>query len=76
MPRTTLDIDPTVLDELKKRRRQEGKSIGQIASELLAAALRSPTGQPIPKMRWTTKAMNARVDLEDKEQVCQALDLR
>ncbi len=76
MPRTTLDIDGTVLDELKRRGRREGKSAGRLASELLADALapREPTQrQPL---EWTTRKMSARVDLEDKEALFAALDAR
>lgn len=74
MPRTTIDIDPTVLRELKRRGRGEGKTLGRIASELLAAAL--STGEPAPAapFRWIARPMGARVDLEDKEAVRRALD--
>src|SRR5437879_2638424 len=39
MPRTTLDLDFSVLRELRRRGDQEGKSMGRVASELLAVAL-------------------------------------
>lgn len=73
MPRTTLDLDAGVLRALKQRRRASGKSIGQIASELLAGALqeRQPTRR---KIGWRTARMGARVDLDDKEAVRRALD--
>lgn len=73
MPRTTLDLDAEVLRELKRRRRTSGKSVGRIASELLAGALRE---EP-PKRRrigWRSARMGARVDLDDKEAVRRALD--
>ena len=75
MPRTTLDLDSGVLRELKRRRRSSGRSIGQIASELLAGALRGPnqTRSPGP-VHWRSARMGARVDLEDKEAVRRALD--
>jgi hypothetical protein len=77
MPRTTLDIDATVLDDLKKRQRAEGKTLGQLASELLAGALAEPQpGDPPEPFAWTTQPMQARVDLEDKDAVHAALDQR
>ena len=74
MPRTTIDLDPVVLRELKARQRREGKTLGRLVSELLTAVLRSPEVEPAHDFRWTTRAMGARVDLEDKETVRRALD--
>jgi hypothetical protein len=77
MPRTTIDLDANVLRELKRRRRASGQSIGAIASELLAGALRGPTGVSSPEPvadRWRTARMEARVDLEDKEALRRALE--
>lgn len=76
MPRTTLDLDPSVLRELKRRKGASGRSIGQIASELLAAALRQGTGERKARtpIRWRAVPMGARVDLEDKEALRRALD--
>lgn len=79
MPRTTLDLDASVLRELKRRRRGSGRSIGQIASELLARALRPNEEPAAPEpigARWRTARMGARVDLEDKEAVRRALEGR
>ncbi len=62
MARTTLDIDPTVLDELRRRQRHEGKSLGQLASELLADAIarsdQSEDAKP-SSLRWRTKRRSA-----------------
>lgn len=76
MPRTTLDLDPAVLRELKRRKREGGRSIGQLASELLAVALRGPTPSSAvaPGVTWRSARMGARVDLEDKEALRRALD--
>jgi hypothetical protein len=78
MPRTTLDLDPRVLRELKRRKRSSGRSIGQIASELLAGAIGQPetTSHPTPPVAWRSARMGARVDLDDKEAVRRALDER
>jgi hypothetical protein len=76
MPRTTIDIDATVLRELKRRQRAEGRTMGQLASELLASALATSEPSAPPPFRWTTAAMGSRIDLEDKEAVRRALDAR
>lgn len=78
MPRTTLDLDASVLnEELNERRRREGKSLGRTASELLVQAMATggdgPTDAPLT---WATGTMRARVDLEDAEAVRRALDDR
>lgn len=76
MPRTTLDIDASVLRELKERQKREGKSLGQLVSELLAASLRKdPDSAPAP-FAWTSRSMQAKLDLEDKEALHRALDDR
>jgi len=76
MARTTLDLDPAVLRELKRRKRTSGRSIGQIASELLAGALQAPAPERRSRapMRWRSARMGPRVDLEDKEALRRALD--
>jgi hypothetical protein len=74
MPRTTLDLDATVLRLLKRRQRAEGKSLGQLASELLAAALRADPEPEPPAFAWGTASMGARVDLADPEAVRRALE--
>jgi hypothetical protein len=74
MPRTTLDIDPTVLQGLKRLRQEQGRSLGELASELLADALtRSEDRRPEP-LGWVSRPMGARLDLEDKEAVRRALE--
>jgi len=77
MARTTLDLDPAVLRELKRRKRTSGRSIGQIASELLAGALQAPAPERRSRaLRWRSARMGPRVDLEDKEALRRALDER
>lgn len=69
MARTTLDLDPSVLRELRKRGRQERKPMGQVASELLARSLVETQPQPAP-FRWISDDLGEPlVDLEDKEAV-------
>lgn len=75
MTRTTIDLDPTVLRELKRRAGLEGKSLGRLASEVLSAAL-APESEPgpLPPLAWTSRPMGALVDLDDKEAVRRALE--
>lgn len=73
MARTTLDIDGSVLRELRIRQRREGKTLGQLVSELLAAAL-SRSAEPSPPLDWQSAPLHAKIDLEDKEALYKALD--
>lgn len=76
MPRTTIDIDASVLDELRARQRLEGKTLGRLASELLASALHEtqPEKDEQP-FRWKSHRMGKpKIDLEDKEALWAILD--
>jgi hypothetical protein len=75
--RTTIDLDPSVVKELKRRSKGAGKSMGQLASELLATSLRQPHDQPgdAAGFEWIAKDLGRPlVDLEDKEAVRAVLD--
>jgi len=74
MTRTTLDVDPTVLEALKARSRRERKSLGTVASELLAISLDAVSGPAA--LRWRSQPMGALVDLEDTEAIQWILDGR
>jgi hypothetical protein len=77
--RTTIDLDPTVVKELKRRSKGAGKSMGQLASELLATSLREPEAHqgPWPDLEWISKDLGLPlVDLEDKEAMRAVLDTR
>ena len=76
MPRTTIDIDAAVLRALKKRQRLEGKSLGQLVSELLATSLREEREPPPEPFAWVAKPMRPLVDIEDKDAVYRVLDGR
>jgi hypothetical protein len=70
MPRTTIDLDASVLAA------REGKSMGKLASELLAQQLASdrPPSQP-EELRWISRDLGIpRVDLDDKEALSSLLD--
>ena len=73
MPRTTLDLDAGVLRALKRRKLRTGESLGQVASALLAGALREPPPDR-GRVTWRSAQMGARVDLDDKEAVRRALE--
>ena len=76
--RTTLDISDPVLAELKRLQALEGKSMGALASELLAQALadRYKVREPVakPPFRWVAQAMGAKVDIADKSAVLDAME--
>ena len=76
MARTTLDLDASILRELRRRGQREGKSMGQLASELLSAALAETERSPgADDFSWTAADLGQPlVDLEDKEAVRRALD--
>jgi len=70
--RTTIDLDATVFKELKRRSKSAGKSMGQLASELLATSLKEEAGRPRNPggLTWIAKDLGRPlVDLEDKEAV-------
>lgn len=74
--RTTVDFDASVLRELKRLQKREGKALGPLVSDLVAQALAlrkaSPEGrQPFA---WISRPMGARVDLTDKDAVQARLD--
>jgi len=78
MTRTTLNLDEPVLADLKRLQRKEGKSLGDLASELLAVAIaerKRGKAQPV-RLKWISRPMTALVDLNDKEAVFAALDER
>ncbi len=75
MPRTTLDIDASVLDELRRCAASERKSMGQVASERLAAALQESAPAGAPALRWPSRHMGKpRVALEDKDALWRVLE--
>lgn len=73
--RTTLDLDSSVLEHLKLRQLRDKKSLGQLASELLATALaQTEEGGETTALSWNTQPMMARVDLEDRDALHRILD--
>jgi hypothetical protein len=75
MARTTLDLDSSVLEQLRRRARAEHKSMGQVASERLAGALGEDTPDESTPLRWSTRHMGKpKVDLQDKDALWRVLD--
>jgi hypothetical protein len=75
MPRTTIDIDGPLLNEIKILQKKEGRSLGRIVSELLAEGLaQRRLARPTPRLQWISRPMQALVDLRDKEAVFEAMD--
>jgi len=75
--RTTIDLDPSILSELRRRSQGEGKSMGRLASELLAQSLQEARGArgAVRKLTWISRDLGRpRVDLEDKEALRSLLD--
>lgn len=76
MPRTTLNLDAAVLRELRRRSEAENLPMGQLASRLLARALKeeSPVEREEP-FRWISRNLGRpRVDIDDKEALYAMLD--
>jgi plasmid stability protein len=74
MARTTLDLDPNVTKALRARAKREGKSMGQVASEALAAAFAAAPDR-LPPFEWKTYDMGLPlIDLEDKDALYRIFD--
>lgn len=71
--RTTIDLDDDILRTLKRRQREERKTLGQLVSELLAQALAADP-RPRVEISWATADLRPRVDIEDKDAVWAVLD--
>ena len=74
MPRTTLDLDAAVLEQLRARAAREAKSMGTVGSELLARALSGEADEDAGDFVWPGFDLGLPlVDLEDPEQLRRAL---
>lgn len=70
-----MDIDAPILKELKSLQKREKKSLGQLASSLLAEALKqSGQTKTEPLLEWTSSPMGARVNLGDKDALYSIID--
>ncbi|MGQ0679099.1 MAG: antitoxin [Actinomycetota bacterium] len=73
MTRTTVDINPTILKELKARAALERKSLGEVISEIAAVALVREELPPARPFVWNARSMQARIDLSDLDVVYRTL---
>lgn len=75
MPRTTRDLDASVLAELRRRAAREHKSMGRLASELLAQQLAAGAASEPRDLQWVSRDLGiSRVDLEEKQALGSLLD--
>jgi hypothetical protein len=75
MTRTTLDLDSSVLAQLRRRAHAEHKSMGQLASERLAVSLEDETPVEGRPLRWLTLHMGKpKLDPQDKDALWRVLD--
>ena len=77
MPRTTVDIEEPVLQELKALGQQQGRPLGKLISELVVEALthRAADGAAAtPRLAWISKPMRSTIDWADKEALAAILD--
>jgi len=75
--RTTVDIDKPILDEIKAMKKEQGKPLGQLVSELLARSLSDLRGAGAlskAAFRWNSDALGSKVDSEDKDVLYATLD--
>lgn len=72
-----MNLDASVLGQLKRRQHRERRPLSELVNQLLARALaetESSDDEVARPLRWTSRAMGARIDLEDKDALLQALD--
>ena len=73
--RTPVHLAEPILEELKQIQKQDGGTLGDLVSGLLAEGLRLRRAGPVRnELDWTSQPMHARVDLEDKDAVFAILD--
>ena len=77
MSRTTINIDPTVLRQVKRLASSQRKTLTQVVSELLVDALaKQDKDVPEARLSWKAKSMRARIDLANKDAIYEVLDGR
>lgn len=73
--RTTLNLDPSVMRELRLRSEREHKSIGELASQLLARGLHQDDEPEPSSFSWVSGDLGRpAVDLEDKDALNALMD--
>jgi len=75
MPRTTVDLEVPILDELRTLSRREGRSLGKVISALVAEALaHRRAGTARRPLEWVAKPLGARLDVADKAALLAVLE--
>lgn len=74
MARTTLDLDASVLAQLRRRSKRERKSMGRLASEVLAIGLEEGRPGEQPPLEWARRDLGFKVDIDDKDALWRVLD--
>jgi len=74
--RTTLDLDLTILKELKAFSKSHSFSLGKAATALLAEALSAHKAKKKapPPFKWHSQPMGAKIDILDKDALYRILD--
>jgi len=75
MARTTIDIENSILLEVKNLQKKDGRSSGKIVSELLSEALTQRKNKAKAPLKWRSRRMSALVDLSDKDALHKILDM-
>jgi len=75
--RTTLDLANPVLEELKALQKREGRTLGELASQILAEGLREKKKSRVreegPRLQWRSQPMGAKINLHDKDALFRAM---
>ncbi len=77
MARTTVEIDRPLLEELREIAAREGKPLRKIIGDVLAAGLlerKSGKRRKVPRLKWHSQPMGARIDYLDKDELYRVLD--
>lgn len=73
--RTTVDIADPVLDDVRRLQEREGKTLGEVVTELIAEGLAARRMEREPKdLHWIAKHLGAGIDLRDKDALWEILD--
>lgn len=74
MTRTTLNLEPSVLDQLKRRAREEGRPLGVVASELIRHALKEAK-KPSTEFEWESYDLGEpAIDIDSNAELFEFLD--
>lgn len=72
-----MDLAKPVLEELKALQKKEGRTLGELASQILAEGLREKQRsrvEAVPrKFHWCSQPLGPKVNLSDKEAVYRAM---